>query len=384
MIDTAGFFVRLSYEDYRKLMTMGILTKRVRQDSGFVEFEYTNFRLNHSFHYSVLWKLDDKEFVRHPDGRVVGERGGDPYLRLEFSSPKILFGHNLVSIDIEGFISACSLVRDQFEKMTGVLLPGPGQWYIYRLDVCANFLLDDIENVKSYIRYIQRLDYPRRPGNSYKDTGLYFASRHSTLKVYCKGEEFKKHDAVRFADSDFCYELQKEANNILRIEVELKRRIRYLIDKYEVEHIGVFFNRFKGSVCFEDFLQVVNIEEELRYTMRKFLVGEETKVMRSRDVFGKLCSSLGERAARSAYAVYMMLVTQGQSEVKRAIPERTYYRYVRIFRELGISVVASDVVKDDSFEENPEFCFVLDRGFPQDFSLELSEGNKYYQLPKAA
>lgn len=383
MIDTAGFFIKLSFEQYEKLLTMGVLTERIDRESGFVEFEYTNFRVSHSWNYKVMWRIDNKHWVYDAERGVTVEQEGCPYLRFEFSAPKVLSGHNLETIDIEGFISACAVVRVAFEKVTGVDLPGPGDWFVYRLDLCANFVLDNLQSVKSYIRYLQRLNYPRRKGTLYPDESLYFPSRHNTLKVYAKGPEFKAHDACRFLDELQRKSLQNVANKILRIEVEMKGRIKYLVEKHEVEYVETF-NKFKGCVSLEDFLYIVDVVKEVRFVMKRFLVGEETKIMRSLDVYRVLTSVLSVRVARSMFAIYMLLVTQGQREVKRRVPERTYYRALSVFRKYGISVIASDVEKNEDFREKSEFAFFLDSGFPSDFSLDLSEGNKYYQLPKAA
>jgi II/X family phage/plasmid replication protein len=371
MIDTVGFYIPVSNEDYKKLIGTGIMTQRIDRDTGFVEFEYTNFRVDHSYNYKVQWKVDNKHIVRDPGLKRMVQTEGIPYLRFEFSAPKILFGHNLYSVDVEGMLDACLIVKNSFEKLSGVELPGPGWWYPYRIDTCANFILDDISQVKSYIRYAQRLDYPRRKGNIYKDTGLYFASTHNTLKMYCKGEEFRKHDAERFLNEVTRQQLQKQADKILRIEVENKRRIKFLIEKHEAEY-NETFEKFKGWVSLEDLLYIVQLNDETKHVISKFLAGTETKVMQSLDVLDILCTVKGIRSPKSYYGIYMLIVTQGQNEAKRRIPKRTYYKALRIFRENGISLIASD---------KNETGYFLDRGFPADFTLDRNEENKYYQQP---
>lgn len=383
MFDTVGFYIEIDQEMYNELLNKGIVTQRIDKDNGFVEFEYTNFKTHHSYNYRVQWKVDNKHFVYDNDLKITREIDGAPFLRLEFSVPKIINGNNLESHDVDSLITACTLVAEMFEKNVGVTIPGPGDWFIYRCDVCANYLLQDIKQVKSYIRYLQRLDYPRRVGNAYKDTGLYFASRHNTLKVYCKGDEFRKHDAIRFADETLRKRLQKEADKVLRIEVELKRRIKYLVEKHEKEY-NEKFKKFKGCVSLEDFLYICDVKQELKNVMKKFLCGQNSRVMKCLDVFTLLNQTLPVRTARNYYAIYMLLITQGQREVKRQIPIRTYYKALKIFRDNQISIIASDIEKDDNFQEVTEQTMFLDYGFPEDFSLEIIHTNKYYQLPLAA
>jgi len=75
-----------------------------------------------------------------------------------------------------------------------VRLPLVRDWFLTRLDVCANFELESPSMVKDIINYFQRLDYPRKKKDFHEDESIYCASRYSTLKVYAKGPEFKKHD----------------------------------------------------------------------------------------------------------------------------------------------------------------------------------------------
>ena len=383
MFDTIGFYIPISEANRLFLMEKGLHTERIDRETGFVEFEYTNFCTHCSYNYRVQWKVDNKHFLYDQDLKASIEVEGVPYLRVEFAAPKMLYGHNLESIDVEGMLDSCLAVLTAFKASTGIDLPGPGWWYPYRVDTCANYLMQNGDEVKSYIRYLQRLDYPRRKGNQYSDTGLYFVSGYNTLKIYYKGDEFKKHDASRFDDEVLRKKLQNDANKILRVEVELKRRIKYLIDKYEKEN-AVRFVRFKGWVSLEELLIVVNLKDEMEHVMKKFLVGRETKITSSVDVLSKLCAVYSERQAQSFFAIYMIIVLQGQNEAKRRFNERTYYRALRAFRENEISLVASDVKIDENFKERSEFECILGRGFPVDFSLKMDRSNKYYQLPLVA
>ncbi len=388
MFDTLGFYIRLTESDYRKLLPQGTMTARQHRPTEHIEFAYTNFRTSHSYDYQVLWRIDNKHHETSENGKGCIEVRGEPYLRFEFSAPKILLGHNVDSIDQESMLEACLKVKDTFEAMTGVILPGPGEWFLYRMDVCANYIFNSPSEVPAYIRYLQRLDYPRRLPSLYKDQGLYFASRHNTLKIYAKGPEFKAHDLRRCSEnrnaadnvlSLDCKLLQSRANNILRFEVELKNRLRYLITQWELKERKLIL-KFKSWPQFCDVLEIINVSKEMENVMEKFMIGEETKVMRSDDVMRKLESTYGSRAARSFFAIYVQLVTLGQAEVKRRVPKTTYYNACKAFRDCNISVVVSDVKIDENFKESTE-SGLFGRGFPSDFSLEMSSKNKYYQIP---
>jgi II/X family phage/plasmid replication protein len=263
-------------------------------------------------------------------------------------------------------------VKESFEAPYGIKLIDPSDWYPFRLDTCANFILDDEKQVRNYISYLQRLDYPRRPKNTYEDTGLYFASRNNTLKVYCKGEEFRIHDMKRLTDEEKKKQLHEYAQKILRIEVEHRRRIHYVIGQYEKEH-NVTFKKFQGCVRMKDFLDVFNFEEEMKRIASKILCGTDTKLMETEDVLRLLKENYSDRQARSFHHIYLLIVTQGQKRAKKVIPKGTFYRAVKAFRKLRISLMVLD---------KNETGYFIDKGVPEDFSIEISEGNYYYQLPR--
>lgn len=367
-----GFFVVIDSKTYDLLVNRSIMTQRIDKENGNIEFEYNNFHLNQSWNYKVVFSIDTKIWQYDPVLGVPVLSYCLPYLRFEFSAPKILWGHNLESCSVSDALYAANLVRDSFNNLFGVSIDKVKQWYCYRLDTCANYILDNENQVKAYIRYLQRLDYPRRIKNLYEDTGIYFASRNNTLKVYAKGVEFKKHDRYRFLDELEQQRLQNQANRILRIEVEQKNILR-TVYKNLVKR-GYFYNTWSGYMKIYDLLENFNLRYEMERVIQKFLGGSETKVMRNLDVYRLLKRVKSNRSANFYFSIYNLIVLHGQKEAKRQIPESTYYDALRLFRQLGISLISADVKKTE---------YILEKDFPADFSLEMSEHNKYYQLPKA-
>ncbi|MBF0330264.1 MAG: hypothetical protein HQL10_14015 [Nitrospirae bacterium] len=373
MIDTLGFFVLIDPQMYDFLVERSIFTQRIDKETGDIEFEYNNFHMTQSWNYKVLFKIDNRMYVHDIESDTPQLVNSLPYIRFEFSAPKVLWGHNLESCSLSDAWFAAHKVREAFMSAYGVTLDEVLDWYCYRIDTCANFILESEDQVRAYIRYLQKFDYPRKMKNLYEDTGIYFASRHNTLKVYAKGEEFKKHDKCRFVNEVEAQKLHNDAKLILRIEVEHKRRLRYIMEQLQKEKVLV--KSFGGYMTFNDTVLNFKAKEEMTRIMNKFLVGKETKAMKSLDVLRMLKQYHSDKAARSFYAIYMLLITQGQKEVKRQVSKPTYYRALKVFRELGISIFASDVQKIQE-------C--VDQGFPQDFSLTIDDANKYYQKLKAA
>jgi II/X family phage/plasmid replication protein len=331
--------------------------------------------VSHSYNYRVQWRVDNKHFVNAPEyGNKMVEVHGIPYLRFEFSAPKIIYGHNLFTIDWDLVYKACLMVATAFEEYTGVELPESGSWYTYRVDCCANFLLNNLEEVEALMRFYSRLDYPRRDARIVKNESVYFASVHNTVKLYAKGPEFKAHDAERFLERETMLDLQGLANRIIRFEVECKRRLKYLIKRFEKDYNYRFLQSFHGYVPFNDLSHFFfDAKFELERCMKMLLGGTVTKVMTMLEVFNILKAHLTVGQAQAFYGVYSMLMMHGQQETKRQFGKDKYYRALRCFRDLGISSTAQDQGEAAEFTGS---------GFPQDFSLEMSENNKYYQVPK--
>lgn len=376
MIDTIGFVVPLDLGLYDALKDSSVCTSRVDKSDGTIEFEYDSFEVDvPSSNYKVKFKLDDRKWIYDKDNRHAFKEPGFPHLRFEFSAPKVLFKHNLVSINMETVFDACYSVKDSFENQFKCKVPSLWGWFLIRLDVCANFVLHDEGQVKNYIGHLQRMEYPRRITNLYKDSGIYFASRHNTLKIYAKGDEFKTHDKKRFVNEVEAQRLHNEAKRILRVEAELKGRIKYLHGQYlselsKTERLK--FPTWSGYPCVYDFIEYANIGNELIRMIETFLIGKESKSMEIAKVHEILRAKFSVKQADSFHHVYTVIVTQGMGEAKKKFTKEKLMRAKRAFRELGISFV-SDVVKIENIE----------RLFPSDFSLEISEKNKYYQLPIA-
>jgi len=61
----------------------------------------------------------------------------------------------------------------------------------------------------------------------------------------------------------------------------------------------------------------------------------------------------------------------GFSQDRASLRAVIYYRALKSFREMGISLVACVTADPDT----------ADMGFPSDFRIEMDESNPYYQLP---
>ena len=368
------------------LKGVSISTERIDRMTGDVIFEYFNFEVAvETWNHKILFKIDNKYWKHDPQLKVTVCEEGLPYIRFEFSVPKVLFGNNLYSASKEDLVTACDLVCNSFRAIFKVDIPYITEWYLYRIDICANFILENEKQVEAIIRDMSDLDYTRRNANIFKNESIYFPSRVNTLKIYAKGLEFKKHDAKRILDDRKRCELQSFANKIIRCEVELKGRVKYICDKMigdylingkEIKEIKSYtLDKFQGWPKILDFLELVNLREEIERMIISLTNTRQAKAMRSNDVF-LLLRDYNERIAPSYHSFYVRAVTKGIREARRYTSKATAWRIMKVFRELNISLISSDLERQ---LEDTEFEKI--RKYPADFSFEMSEKNKYYQIP---
>lgn len=368
-----GFIIPINRQVFNSLVTKSLMTQRVDCVDGQVEFEYYNFELPHSWNYRVNWKLDDKKFCYDPGIQKTVLASGHPHLRLEFSAPKIMLGNNIQTIDENLADIAVQTVKMKFEKTFEVKLPLVREWFLTRLDVCSNYVLPSEAVVKEIIQYVQRLDYPRKMENIFKNESIYCASRYSTLKVYAKGPEFKAHDKKRFKNEIESQQLLNTASKIIRAEAELKLRLRYLatqwIDLHSIKD-KIKIVTWNGYLKYKKMMQLIDCKGELERMLTNLMICKETKAMKAKEVYDELSKNFSSQQADAFMGMYSLILTQGLKESRKIYTKNKMARALRAYRSLGISFINSDVS-------------VIDAGvkIPHNFTFKMDSSNPYYQIP---
>ena len=110
---------------------------------------------------------------------------GNPILSLEFSLPKLSFGHNyrmITSID-----ETIKLVNSCLEKIPHIPKLDLAEGILIRFDMCYNHQVGDA--VDDYIRAIGNLEISHRRTKHHRHEGAEFRSKHKTTKFYNKERE---------------------------------------------------------------------------------------------------------------------------------------------------------------------------------------------------
>ncbi|WP_144675083.1 phage/plasmid replication protein, II/X family [Desulfitobacterium sp. LBE] len=159
--------------------------------------------------------------------------------------------------------------------------------------------------------------------------------RTTTVKAYHKGVEFAKHDRkrlYRYLGLDKLNELQNFANQILRVEVEIKS-LKLRNDFGELPLV---------SEITQDYLS--NIYEKEVFKLLRDSV-EEAKVCRTAQAVEKrLYASYSSATAGALLGTWYRLATLGEQFVRNHLPKATFYRHRKQLLDVGVSWIETDVI----------------------------------------
>ncbi|MDB5204852.1 MAG: Phage replication protein [Candidatus Taylorbacteria bacterium] len=309
MIDTIKLLIPLESALVEKLKSN--LTRFRKEDlkSGKIEFEFftANIELG-SYHRTIAIKSTD-----NPQGLFV-----------EFSVPKYEKGNNVEMIYPNNLINIMEKLYVEICEYMDYELPHFSMWPVYRLDICYNWILKDIDQAKQALSFIKRLDFPRKTRFEYETSIMYKGSSY-TIKFYLKGPEFKKHDSKKLPIEQ-SVELQNWADKILRFEVNLKRT--YLegllgYDKVLVEHIA----------------NNETILENLSHYLKQVFFYVNTKTMEDSEIEAILFSKFSKQKATRLFSFHKEYYANGpikQMYARGGLNRTTIYRYKKDLKLAGI------------------------------------------------
>jgi II/X family phage/plasmid replication protein len=249
-------------------------------------------------------------------------------LHIEFSIPKyakgnnveMIYPHNLEKI-LEGFYSEISTVINY-------PLPHFSTWPLYRLDICYNWIFENLAEATSAMSFIQRIDYPRKQKYVYGSSVMHKGSAY-TVKFYLKGPEFRKHDLKEIAETSpqKASELQDWANKTLRFEVEFRKTFLESLCGYK----PVYLEHIISDSFIEDTLNYYLKDKVFRYlTPRNSTEAQVEEI---------LYSNFSPTKATRLYQFYKDFFVEDGAIKRRiktgGIHRSTIFRYKKDLKNLG-------------------------------------------------
>lgn len=258
------------------------------------------------------------------------------YIEIEGSYHKLVKGYN----SHNGYYDlsfVCKSLIEIVELSYNVLLPKFSYWFLQRCDIAICYNLENQQNVKSYINSLSRCNYPRRNLKFFYDESIYLSGTTTTLKIYNKYLEFKKHDIRKFIDSNFDLESYlKSIFGFLRFECEIKKKkLQQLFNNSNhIKIIDVNYEMLR-KVWSDEFMKII-----------KF-VNNDLDIVRGREeVYNRLLSLYKPSKACRLFNFYCSIQLNGENIVKLNTPKDTFYRNIKDLKNSKIDFSQSYRVEE--------------------------------------
>lgn len=223
------------------------------------------------------------------------------------------------------------------ELTYSIKLPNIDKWYLQRCDIAICFDLENQNNVKSYINSLSRCNYPRRNAKFFYDESIYLSGTTTTLKIYNKLLEFKKHDMKHFKNSKFdIFEYMKKINGFVRFECEIKKKMLKNIyaNEQHIKIINVSYEKLKNVWC-EEFMKILQF------------IKNDLKIVRGREaVYQRLNELYKPAKANLLYNFYCAIQLNGLKDVKKNTTSSTYYRNIKELKQAKIDFSQSYKIEE--------------------------------------
>lgn len=312
-----------------KILNASIIKTSYSKSTGEVFYEIVNDKLEGSFSSSLS----------------VGVGGGAKYkfinqyyIEIEGSLHKILKGYNALN-GFYNILDVAIKLINIVENHYNIKLPILKHWFLQRVDISKCFDLLDNKNVRDYINNLSHCSYPRRNIKHYQDESIYMSGTTTTLKIYNKLLEFKKHDykklsAGSFNVLNFCTLI----NGFVRFECEIKKKKLEQVFKYKYIRVRNISYKELEKIWSEEFMKLIKMfESDFEKVKDKYKVEKRLKIMYKNELAFKL------------YNFYLSLCCDGVEKVKERMSKSTYYRYISYLKRANIDFSQQF---DINFEDN--------------------------------
>jgi hypothetical protein len=348
VIDTVKLESPELSEEVAQAVEAVLVTRRaVDGRTGEVLYHFVSGPLVGSYDHRITCTVKRERWVSHKlpkrkeNGRwcepvVTAPESCPPYLLIEGSAHKAMLGHNL-----EGGSSdpraVCSWFIDHVSSALGASLPPALTWKVRRIDVAEVYAFT-YEGCESVIRGLKMAQFPRRKKIDYGSQSIMFPGVTTAVKVYHKGPEFSAHDRSRLRavlNSTAVAVLQWRANELLRVEVEIKAR-KLDTDFHGPPDVGQLTEGYITDVYDRELAKMVKD------------AGTAPEIVRTSEaVLDRLEAHYTSGQAAPLFGTWLRFSTLGQEMTKRKMTERTYYDHCKKLKEAGVSWHGTDVALID-------------------------------------
>lgn len=337
MIDTIKIFTMIDEKTYLTIKQKSTVKSSVDYSTGELHYNIINAKLVGSY--------DNSLNVRPDFGSKYGF--ADRYsLSIEGSYHKIINGYN----SHNGYYDLQKIVKwliGAVEYTYKVKLPSIDHWFLQRIDIAIVYDLNNNSNVKKYINNLSMCTYPRRNIKHYQDESIYCSGTSTTLKIYNKMLEFKKHDMKKlFKFNTDIDNYLHTIDGFLRFECEIKKK--KLEDLYSKKFIRI------KNVKYDD---LRNVWSEEFMKLLKFFDSDLTIVRKKEAVKERLVFLYGKVKGDNLYSFYSRIILDGVEQVKKSTSKATFCRKIKELKNANIDLsqryelnLENDIIDFNPFE----------------------------------
>lgn len=336
MIDTIKIYTEINKEIYDRIKSVSIVKNSIDNGKKQLIYEVVNDHLEGSFDSRLSVRVDSGVKYQFVDFGYC--------IEIEGSYHKIVNGYNSHNGYCDLQFVAENLIQ-MVELSYSIELPNIEEWFLQRCDVAICYDLKKQQNVKSYINSLSRCSYPRRNAKFFYDESLYLSGTTTTLKIYNKMLEFKKHDLKKFSNNkDFnLIEYLKNIEGFIRFECEVKKKmLKNLYNDKHIKIVNVKYEDLKKVWC-EEFMKILQF------------IKNDLDIVRGRQaVYERLNQLYKPYRANQLYYFYCSIQLNGLKDIKMNTSSSTYYRNIKDLKQAKIDFSQSYKIEEmEMFSFNP-------------------------------
>lgn len=335
MIDTIKIVSMINKSIYETIQSQSIIKTSYDSATGEIFYKIVNDRLEGSYSSSLSVRIGEGEKYRFI---------GYYYVEIEGSYHKLIRGYN----SHNGFCNLLAMSKElisMVENAYKIKLPSIQHWFLQRVDIAICFDLLTQENIETYIDNLSSCNSPRRKLKHYEGESIYLTGSTTTLKIYNKLREFKKHDMKKLKDTNFdILSYMDTIEGFIRFECEIKKRkLKKIYNKDYIRIRNVVYTDLR-NIWKEEFGKFLKMADS---DLKKVSQKEEIKI-RLHSIFKKV-------RAQNLYNFYILVKVQGLQEIKRTTCKSVYYKNISDLKKAGIDFSQKlDIdMKDVQIQFNP-------------------------------
>jgi len=308
--------------------------------TGEIQYELTTGSLEGTWDSKVSIRIMKEQWISGDNSPRLAPC--QPYLLIEGSVHKAMLGHNIFCGPTNFREAVFWFIADIANRLS-IDLPNPEFWFVRRVDWAEIYLLHS-SAITQFFRGIRNCTFPRRKPRRYGLETIFIPGTTTSVKMYHKGPEFKKHDykKLKHIIPDRVDTLVNIAYSILRVEIGIQPK-----------KLDSDFGRMPKTVDVdEQYLKAIH-DSEINKLIRE-TKSDMTIVRNNEAVHIRLSDCYRPSTARNLFGFWMQLATLGEEVVKDRMPSSSFYRYRKQLIDAGVSWNNTDInVTSDNIDVLP-------------------------------